>query len=202
MDCKEALPLLHEYLDGELQRVEAAKLKQHLAECAGCRKRLAQFEKVEALIQAWPKPEVPADMASRIMQSLPPARRKPWYSWVRRHPAISVAVVFLMVMAASFASLWDEDKELMLKGDDLQAVVIEGNTVIVPEGKTVTGDLTVKGGKLQVEGDVQGNLVVIDGSVVMASTAHISGQVKTIDEAFSWVWFKVNELFGQLSNWQ
>ncbi|MNI01948.1 Anti-sigma-W factor RsiW [compost metagenome] len=61
------------------------------------------------------------------------------------------------------------------------------------------GNLIVQSGKLKVEGDVKGNLVVIDGSLYMASTAHISGNVTQVDEALSWFWYKVNEFVGLMS---
>ncbi|CAG7657148.1 zf-HC2 domain-containing protein [Paenibacillus allorhizosphaerae] len=201
MDCNEALPLLHEYLDGSLQGRDSAALKQHLLGCAECRKRLQQFEKMEALISAKTPSEVPEGLTERIMQALPPVKRhNPFYRWVRKHPAVSVAAVFFLVMFSSFVSVWNDDQELLVKGSDLESVVIKGNTVYVPAGATVSGDLTVENGITQVDGDIKGSLIVIDGSVNLASTAHISGQVKTIDEAFSWLWYKMNAWIVQLSD--
>jgi anti-sigma factor RsiW len=73
MECKEALPLIHEYLDGGLRGTEALGLKEHLLGCASCRERMKQFEKVEALIHAWPAPNVSPDLTERVMRALPPA---------------------------------------------------------------------------------------------------------------------------------
>lgn len=200
MNCKEALPLIHEYLDGGLHGTEAKSLKEHLISCPACRGRMNELEKVEAMIQAWPKPQVSPGLTERVMQSLPPVKApKPWWRWVRTHPAASVAAVFILVMMGSFMSLWDEDSELLVKGTDLQSVVIQGDTVLVPAGKTVAGNLMVENGKLQVDGDIKGNIVVIDGSVNLASTAHISGQVTQIDQAFSWLWFKMNDWVAKIS---
>ncbi|MCZ8515842.1 zf-HC2 domain-containing protein [Paenibacillus filicis] len=200
MNCYEALPMLHEYLDGGLDSKDKVALKEHLLLCADCRKRLQQLEKVEALIVAWEEPGTPDGLTERIMQSLPPVKRvNPWYRWVRRHPAASVAAVFVLVMFGSFLSMWNNNRELLVRGSDLQSIVIQGKTVLVPEGRTVAGDLTVEEGNVQVNGVVKGNVVVIDGSVNMASTAHISGQVKQIDEAFSWMWYKMNLWFNELS---
>ncbi|MFD0677246.1 MULTISPECIES: zf-HC2 domain-containing protein [unclassified Paenibacillus] len=200
MECKEALPLIHEYLDGGLRGTEALSLKEHLLICPTCRERLTQLERVEAMIQAWPKQQVSPGLTERVMQSLPPVKSsRPWWRWVRRHPAASVAAVFVLVMMGSFMSLWNEDSELLVKGTDLQSVVIQGDTVLVPVGKTVAGNLMVENGKLQVDGDIKGNIVVIDGSVNLASTAHISGQVTQIDEAFGWLWFKMNDWAAKIS---
>jgi cytoskeletal protein CcmA (bactofilin family) len=95
--------------------------------------------------------------------------------------------------------MWNQGGELMVKGTDLQDVIIQGDTVIVPEGHTVNGNLIVQSGKLQVQGDVKGNLVVIDGSLNLASTAHISGQITQVDAALSWVWYKLGELLTHFS---
>ncbi|MFB6367644.1 zf-HC2 domain-containing protein [Paenibacillus elgii] len=200
MNCEEALPLLHEYLDGSLEGREAAVLKEHLLVCPDCRKRLQQFEKVEALIHAWPPQKVPEGLTERIMQALPPVKRQnPWYRWIRKHPAASVAAVFFLVMLSTFVSSWNDDRELLVKGNDLQSVVIKGDTVYVPAGSKVAGDLTVENGKLQVDGDIAGNITVIDGSVQLASTAHISGHIQQIDQAFSWLWYKMNQWAGAIS---
>ncbi len=74
--------------------------------------------------------------------------------------------------------MWNQDKELLVKGDHLDQVVIKGDTVYVPKGRTVEGNLTVKGGSIDVEGDIQGNLVVIGGSANLASTAKVGSYVK------------------------
>lgn len=201
MVCEEALPLMHEYLDGELEDDRAIALKRHLLTCANCKKALRQLETTEALVKSLPAAKAPDYLKDRIMQALPPIKReRNWTEWFRRHPAVSVAVVFVMVMLGSFVSLWNEDRELLVKGSDLEQVVIKGDTVYVPAGHKVAGNLMVKSGKLQVDGEINGNLVVIDGSVNLASTAHISGHITKIDEAFEWMWFKINEFFSQLSD--
>jgi hypothetical protein len=59
--------------------------------------------------------------------------------------------------------------------------------------------LTVSNGKANVLGDVEGNVTVIEGSFYQASTAHISGQVKTIDQALDWFWYKVTNSMSSLA---
>jgi anti-sigma factor RsiW len=200
MNCKEALPLIHDYLDGDLLEPEARKLKGHLIECAACSTLFKELERTDAMVRSLPPTGAPDDLTERIMGRLPLVKKQnPWTAWIRKHPAASVAAVFFAIMLGSFLSMWNQDTELMVKGTDLQDVVIQGDTVIVPEGHTVNGNLVVQRGKLQVQGDVKGNLVVIDGTLNLASTAHISGQVTQVDEAVSWVWYKINELVNQIS---
>lgn len=201
MNCKDAIPLMHEYLDGDLTGAEAAKLKEHFLACRGCREMFEQFEKTEALVRSLTPAPVPDDLTAKIMSGIPtPRRRSVWLRWVRRHPAVSVAVVFFAVMLGSFASLWNQDAELVVKGSDLDQVQIHGDTVTVPKGRTVHGNLMVQRGKVQVDGEVTGNLTVIDGSVNMASTAHIAGQIKRVDQTLDYVWYKLNEWAGLIAH--
>lgn len=201
MICKEALPLIHEYLDGDLQDAEVLELSRHLTECRHCTSRLKKLEIAESLVHSLQKTKASDDLTDRILRAIPaPSKKRSWRQWVRRHPAASVAAVFVVVMISSFLSLWDQERDLVVKGTDLDQVVINGSTVTVPAGHTVNGDLFVENGKIQVDGQVQGNLVVVDGSVNLASTASISGQITTIDQALDWIWYKVNHWFVSLAH--
>ncbi|MFC5450988.1 zf-HC2 domain-containing protein [Paenibacillus aestuarii] len=201
MNCKEALPLIHEYLDGDLHGSEAKELKEHLIACPACRTLFKQLEQTEAMVRSLPPVRVPDTLTAQIMSGLPPMKKsRTWTDWIRKHPAVSVAVVFAAVMFGSYMSMWNDDKNLMVKGNDLQEVIIQGDTVIVPQGHTVNGDLVVQRGKLEVEGDVTGNVTVIDGSVNLASTAHISGQVTKVDEAIGWIWYKLGEIVNMIGS--
>ncbi|NOV01772.1 zf-HC2 domain-containing protein [Paenibacillus planticolens] len=201
MNCKEALPLIHEYLDGDLQGSDSRLLKEHLIACQTCHALFKQLEKTDALVRMLPPVKASDTLTAQIMSGLPPMKqRNSWMDFIRRHPAASVAVVFGVVMFGSFMAMWNDDTSLMVKGSNLQDVIIQGDTVIVPQGHTVQGDLVVQRGTLKVEGDVTGNLTVIDGTLNLASTAHISGQVTQVNEALGWVWYKINEFVGMLSH--
>lgn len=201
MNCKEALPLIHEYLDGDLQGSDSQRLKEHLISCQACHALFRQLEKTDSMVRMLPPVRVSDTLTAQIMSGLPPVKkRNPWMDFIRKHPAVSVAVVFATVMFGSFMSMWNDETNLMVKGSNLQDVVIEGDTVTVPQGHTVKGDLVVQRGKLKVEGDVTGNLTVIDGSLNLASTAHISGHVTQVNEAMGWVWYKLGEFVGMLSH--
>jgi len=69
-------------------------------------------------------------------------------------------------------------------------LVVDGQTVIVPEGEVVKGDIVVKNGDLIVEGEVDGNVTVINGQY-MASSAVVSGRIEEIDEVFEWLWYTI-----------
>ncbi|XID90786.1 zf-HC2 domain-containing protein [Paenibacillaceae bacterium WGS1546] len=201
MKCNVAVMYMHDYLDGDLSREEKSQLREHLHECPSCNARFEALARTDALVKAQPIEKTPEDLGYKIMKAMPnPKRPAVWTSWVRRHPALSAAALFVVVMLSSFVSLWNQGEELSIAGSDLDQVVVEGNKVIVPYGTKVSGDLTVVNGEVQVLGDLEGNLTVIDGQVTpLASTAHIGGQIKTIDRAVDWFWYKVSSFFGTLA---
>ncbi|MFC5470364.1 zf-HC2 domain-containing protein [Cohnella suwonensis] len=202
MKCNVAVVYMHDYLDGDLSREDTNQLREHLNGCPACQARYDSLERTDALVKALPIEKTPENLGDKIMKSLPRKRRptKAWTSWVGRHPAVSAAAIFVVVMLSSFMSMWNQSRELSVSGPDLSHLIIEGNNVIVPEGQKVVGDLTVTNGDVQVLGDIEGNLTVIDGELKpLASTAHIAGQIKTIDRAVDWFWYKVSSFFGTLA---
>ncbi len=208
MECKVAIVKIHEYLDGELSRDESEKLKAHMEVCSACKSRFEQLEKVDAAMYhafeaAKPTVHYNANaLTARIMQQVPKSPSKKKKGIVRllyRYPGITAAAIFLLVMFGSFAASWQQDAKLMISVEDVQKLVVDGKTVIVPEGVHVTGDLIVENGSIEVFGEVEGNVTVIDGKMVLASTGHIAGQSKIIDEALGWFWYKVTSAFGGMS---
>jgi len=188
---------MHEVLDGDATASEAWELRRHMAECESCRERYQSLETSETLVRSMSGFAsgftAPGGMTDRIMGNLPIKKSSSWFNWMKRHPAISVAVIFMLLMMGSLFSSWNGDKELVVKGVDLEEVVIKGNTVMIPSGHTLDGSLVVQGGDLQVGENVNvtGNITIIDGTLNMASTAHIAGQITKIDEMFGWLWYKL-----------
>ncbi|TYP67377.1 zf-HC2 domain-containing protein [Paenibacillus methanolicus] len=210
MNCNVAIVWMHDYLDGELPRDDMAALKTHLIACPSCRSRFEQLQQTEAMafgmvgsgMDAVLDEKQSALLTERIMSQLPAKRAgKPnaFAAWIRKHPAVTVAAVFAFVMLGSFTTMWEQNTQLSVSGTDLAQVVIEGNTVTIPEGARVKGDLTIENGKANVLGDVDGNVTVIDGQLYQASTAHIAGQTKEIDQALDWFWYKVTQSISKLA---
>ncbi|GIP24519.1 MULTISPECIES: zf-HC2 domain-containing protein [Paenibacillus] len=203
MDCKQAASLMHEYLDDDLEKSQVLELKAHLIQCPSCNMHFQELEQTEMMLFHAVKSSVPSasdELVDRIMRDIPGRRKqRVWLTWIKRHPALTAAAMFIFVMLFSTLSLWKADDQLIVKGAGLDQVVIEGKNVIVPSGKTVAGDLTVENGKAQIYGEVDGNLTVIDGSLYQASTAKISGDVKSIDQALDWIWYKITNTFTEVA---
>lgn len=193
MNCRESVSLMHEYLDGDLAGSKLLHLNHHLSSCHSCKAHLRQLEKTDAFLRSLPKSRVSEGITERIMQALPEERKtRSWARWARRYPGVSVAVVFLVVMFASIATIWNQDDELIVKGANLDQLVIEGDTVTVPEGSVIEGNLVVENGKLDVQGTIQGNLTIVDGEMNLASTAYVGGKVSKVNQWIDWFWYKVS----------
>lgn len=200
LECRKAISLIHDYFDGDLGTEGKRQLREHLQLCESCRKRFYQLEKTEALIRSLPAVPVSEEIGERIMANLPkPKRSWMWIAWAKRHPALAAVIVFLLILFGSVFSLVDHGgKQLVVRVSDQQDhLIIEGDTVIVPKGKVIRGNLIVENGKIQIDGEVEGNLVVIDGTVQLASTAKISGEVTRINQTIDRLWFKAGEWFSR-----
>ncbi|MBC8081324.1 MAG: zf-HC2 domain-containing protein [Gorillibacterium sp.] len=196
MNCEEALHHMHEYLDGDLNHVETVTLKKHMLTCPECNRFFRELEMTEALIKNTTSEPTPEGLTERIINSLPVRpKRQSWFQWVRRHPAISVASVFLFVMLGSFLTMWNQDLELTVKGSNLDQLIIGDDTVYLPIGNHVAGNLMVRGGNVKIDGQLDGNLVIVDGSFQTASTANISGKIYEINQAAEWLVYQMKEIF-------
>jgi hypothetical protein len=203
MDCKQASTLMHDYFDGDLAHEQAVELKDHLESCSACSIRFRELEQTEMMLFATLRHDqlsVSDGLVSRIMNEIPsPRKQKPWLKIVKQHPALTAAAIFLLVMLFSTISLWKADNQLIVKVGNLDEVVINGKVVTVPEGSTVTGNLTIENGRAEILGNVEGNLTVVDGSYYKASSAHISGKVTRIDQALDWVWYRISSTFTDIA---
>lgn len=198
MSCKQAASYMHDYLDNTIEGSDAVWLKQHLERCPECMERFKQMQLTDAWVRTLPTPPTSDDLAARIMNSLPRRRRHVWLEWVRRRPALTAAAIFGILMICSLLAVQGQEKDLVVRGSDLDGLVIEGRTVIVPEGSKITGNITVENGEMEVFGEVDGDLTVIDGTIYQASTANISGQVTKINQAVDWLWYKLESVYSRI----
>mgnify|MGYP001134487715 FL=1 len=182
---------MHEYLDGDISREHEQVLKQHLKTCTACQKHMHQLSDAVAFIKSAAQITAPPHFEEKVMKRLPrPKNRLGIQNWLRRHPFLVAAAMFILFMSATLFGSFNDDKFSVTKQPNL---VVEGQTVIVPEGEVVKGDIVVKNGDIVVEGEVDGNVIVINGEY-MASTAVVTGQIHEIDQVFEWVWYEVKRM--------
>lgn len=183
---------MHAYLDGDISRDEERQLNEHLDACAECKELMDELSKPIHLIRSASSIQAPDGFVSGVMARLPKEKSRAGFQrWLRRHPLLAAAAMFLILMSASmFSSFGSNQNFSVTKQPNL---IVEGETVIVPAGEVVKGDIVVENGNLRIEGEVEGNVTVIKGSKYMASTAVVTGTYEEIDKAFDWLWYKIKK---------
>ncbi|GAK10411.1 zf-HC2 domain-containing protein [Geomicrobium sp. JCM 19039] len=195
---------IQRYFDGDLTRDERMQLYEHLRECGDCKSHYDEVKKSIALVQSASHITAPSKFTESVMDALPKRKRRSvaWKRWSRNHPMLVAASVFLVLMSSMVWVNWSG-----MSGDDVMVrgatgdvhVNYETNTVIIPEGETVAGDLTVRNGNVDVQGEVEGDLTVINGEQYMASAGNVAGNVEEINEILSWIWYETKSLFSGLT---
>ncbi|GKV65393.1 MULTISPECIES: zf-HC2 domain-containing protein [unclassified Sporosarcina] len=190
---KHVVHYMHALLDGEITNEEEKILTEHISTCDECRNMMEELEQTVNLFSSVETVQAPSGFVSGVTARLPQQNvKKGPKKWLRQHPMMAAAALFLILMSASFFSSFENEQQFSFTKQP--NVVVEGETVVVPAGETVKGDLVVKNGDLRIEGEVDGNVTVIRGSKFMASTAVITGSSEEINEVFDWLWYKIKSV--------
>ena len=185
--------LMHAYLDGDISREDEQLLQEHLNTCPQCKDIMEEFKMSELFLQSASPIEAPDGFVSGVMSRLPKEKSQAGISRIlRRHPLMAAAALFFLLMSATLFSNFSNNQQFSFTKQP--NLVIEGETVVVPEGEIIKGDLVVKNGNIRIEGEVDGNVTVIRGSKYMASTAVVTGNIEEIDKAFDWLWYKIKKV--------
>ncbi|MBM7606660.1 anti-sigma factor RsiW [Metabacillus crassostreae] len=198
MSCSnEFIQLLHKYMDQELLEEDEAKIKEHLHTCKECYHHFHELEKAVALVQSTSHIEAPSDFTSAVMNRLPKEKKTvSWNRWLKGHPLLSAASLFLLLMTGSLFSAWNEDQHFSVSKQS--NLVVENSKVTVPKGEIIEGDVTVKNGTLLIEGKIDGDVTVINGDVTsnngekyVASAGQVTGDIHEVNEMFDWLWYHI-----------
>lgn len=192
--CPEnVIHLMDDYLDGDISPSDERQLKEHLESCSDCRKLYQALSKTIAFVQSASHMQAPSNFVQKTMERLPKEKQRAGVQrWFRRHPMLAAAALFCVLMSAALFTNFNDDQQFSFTKQP--NLVVEGQTVIVPEGQTVVGDLTVRNGDLRVEGELQGDVTIVNGQY-MASSGVITGEIEEIDKAFEWLWYTLKNGF-------
>ncbi|MDN3427859.1 anti-sigma factor [Microbacterium sp. APC 3898] len=192
--CPEnVLHLMDDYLDGDISQNDERQLREHLESCSDCRKLYQELSKTIAFVQSASHIQAPADFVQKTMARLPKEKQRAGVQrWFRRHPMLAAAALFCVLMSAALFTNFNDDQQFAFTKQP--NLVVEGQTVVVPEGEKVVGDLTVRNGDLRVEGELEGNVTIVNGQY-MASSGVITGEIEEIDKAFEWLWYTIKNGF-------
>lgn len=189
---EQIIELMHEYLDEEITPEQERTLREHLQGCKECEAIFNELKKTIAFVKSISNMQAPADFTANVLSRLPKEKRKIWMQrWLKNHPMLAAASLFFILMMGSLFSTWNQDREFSVSKQ--KNLVVKNNTVIVPKGETVKGDVIVRNGKLQIEGEVQGDVTVINGEKYLASAGHVTGQIEEVNEVFDWIWYHIKK---------
>ncbi len=187
----EIIHYMHEYLDSALSQSKEQILKEHLQKCPDCQNHFQELKRTISYVQSTSYINVSSGFTANVMANLPKEKSSIGVKrFIRHHPLLAAASLFIILMAGSLFSSWNGDQKFTVTMKP--NLVVENETVIVPEGEIVDGDITVKNGKLRIEGKVNGNITVINGEY-LASAGAVTGEIEEIDELFEWIWYKIKD---------
>lgn len=200
MNCDQKyIEYMHDYLDKDLKAEHERELRDHLLLCSDCQLHFHELKKTIALVQSTSHIQAPANFTANVMQRLPQEKKMVQVKrWMRIHPLVTAAAVFFILMIGSVYQMWNTDHELAVSKQP--NIRIEENTVIVPEGKVVEGDLIVRNGDLRIEGEVKGNVTIINGEQYLASAGSVTGNIEEIDQMFEWILYQLKQGMKELGN--
>ncbi|WHY86508.1 anti-sigma factor [Neobacillus novalis] len=185
---EQIIELMHEYLDEEIEPDKEQILREHLQTCKECETIFNELKKTIAFVKSISHMQAPANFTANVLSRLPKEKKKVWMGrWLKNHPMLVAASLFFLLMLGSIFSTWNQDQEFSVTKQ--KNLVVKNNTVIVPKGETVKGDVIVRNGKLEIEGEIKGNVTVINGEKYLASAGHVTGQIEEVNEVFDWVWY-------------
>jgi len=193
MSCStRIISYMHQYLDEEIEEENLKELKQHLDQCEECATHFHELKKTIALVQSTSHIHAPMNFTENILDRLPEEpKRVRVKRWLRHHPMLAAASLFLILMISSLMSAWNQDHQFSVSKQP--NILVENNTAIVPEGETVKGDIIVRNGDIKIEGQVEGNVTVINGKKYMASASQVTGEIKEVNEVFEWLWYHIKK---------
>lgn len=96
--------LLSDYIDGELDSTESARIEAHLASCENCRWELSTLKSTVDMLKGLP---TPAPLRSFVLQEepRPAAAQSPLYVWGVRYAASAAVLLFVVMVAGNLTGV-------------------------------------------------------------------------------------------------
>lgn len=197
MNCRNAVVLMHDYLDDDLDELLTSDLFSHIKGCEKCNSHFAELQVAENFLRQLKIDTVAPDYLKRVKQQLSEKGKiKNTNRWFRRHPGLAAASIFLFLFSMSLFSYYTPNSDFRVVAEEQNNLVVDGKSVIVPEGMSLKGDLVVENGDLEINGKVKGDVTVINGRLLMANASNVDGSTKQIDQLFEWLWYKINTVWS------
>ena len=123
MNCERMETQLIAYVDGRLAAGEHGAVEAHLAECAACRARAAEFCAVWGLLDELPASEPSPAFDARLRARIAAEPRAWWLGWLVPSPQMAAALAVLVLVAVAavlFAPVAEQQMALGTNGKQEQ----------------------------------------------------------------------------------
>jgi len=119
--------------------------------------------------------------------------------FLKKHPILVAAAVFFLMMSTAVFSTWNQNDGIVVSGNGPFVINKETGVVTVPEGAVIEGDLMVRNGELELEGEVRGDILLLNSSFnkdsLYASPNQVTGEIEEVDQFLSWIWYNTKGFF-------
>jgi anti-sigma factor RsiW len=188
--------LMNKVLDHEATPEEERLFYAHLEECDSCKQEYEILVDTLKELQLQTDIIAPEGFTKAVMAKLPKEKQQfRWKRWMQHHPALTAAAIFVIFMAASVFTTFNQEDLAVVKGQGNLEIKKADRMVIVPKGETIKGDLVVENADVRIEGKVDGDVTVIKGNQYVASAGEVTGHSQEIEQVVEWVWYKLKTIF-------
>ncbi|MGM0807275.1 MAG: anti-sigma factor family protein [Bacillota bacterium] len=197
MHCEASVydELMNKVLDGDATKEEEQNFHNHLKGCETCREEFELLTVTLKELQLQSHIKAPEGFTEAVMAKLPKEKQQvKWMRWMKSHPALTAAAIFMFFMAASVFTSYNQQDLAVVKGEGNLQIKKNERVVVVPAGETIKGDLVVENADVRIEGKVEGDVTVIKGDQYLASAGEVTGHSQEIGQVVEWVWYKLKSL--------
>ncbi len=180
--------VMHKHFDKETTYEEETTLKHHLMKCEDCIQHYRELSSVQTLLTEAPAISQQASLKDAILEQLPKeSKPKKFMKAVKEHPFITACAIFLVTLLTSAMIEFQSGDDIFVS--NYEGVQVEGDRVIIPEGKVIHGDLTIENAIVDVRGQINGNLTLVNSELSQA-TPNISGEIVEVNRFIRWAAMK------------
>ena len=105
MKCEEVSKELIGYLNQRTNSATRRDIEEHLAGCAGCRKKLEEYRGIWSVLGEVPAVEPSFGFDARVRQRIAAEPRRKWFQWAVPQPRLAFAALLLITLTVWVAKL-------------------------------------------------------------------------------------------------
>ena len=192
--------LINKVIDHEATEQEYHEMEEHILVCEDCRERFEQLRETDLMLSNMKKANVPDYFTEKVMQRITRTSKMESriLKWFKKHPLGTAASLFVILMAGYIFSLWEQAPFRAEVQGSGRVAYEDHDTVVVPKGETIKGNLVVQNGKVKIEGKVDGNVILINSDSLLASAGHVTGDIEEVNQILDWIWYHLKQIFNKV----